>query len=221
MIQRFENRRESGKVLAARLSEFENRQDVVVLALPRGGVPVAFEVARALNAPLDVFMVRKLGVPGQEELAFGAISSGGTTVFNESLVHALRITDGMIEKVIDKELKELERREELYRANRRPINLEGKTVIIVDDGLATGATMKAAVSAVKIAKPKKIIVAAPVASRGTCEEIMRKSDDLCICAMTPEPFYGVGMWYRNFDQTTDQEVISLLNRSESVKSAGQ
>lgn len=221
MLRRFADRREGGRVLAEMLSEYKNRKDVLVLALPRGGLPVALEVAQAINAPLDVFPVRKLGVPGQDELAFGAIASSGIAVFNESLVHALRIPDSLIERVIEREQTELERREKLYRVNRPRLNPEGKTVIIVDDGLATGATMRAAVAAVKSLNPNQIIVAAPVASRNTCNEIMQKSDDLCICAITPEPFYGVGMWYRNFDQTTDEEVIELLERMENVKSAGQ
>lgn len=215
MLQRFDDRIEGGKVLAAKLSEYKNREDVVILALPRGGAPVAFEVANTLNAPIDVFVVRKLGVPGQEELAFGAIASGGITVFNESLVHALRIPDSLIEKIIENEQKELERREKLYRGNRSPLELKEKTVIIVDDGLATGATMRAAIAAIRTLNPKQIIVAAPIASRDTCNDIMQKSNDLCICAITPEPFYGVGMWYRNFDQTTDEEVQNLLAYAEN------
>jgi predicted phosphoribosyltransferase len=213
MTKQFEDRKEGGRALAAKLSRLKDRRDVVILALPRGGVPVAFEVARELNAPLDIFLVRKLGVPGREELAFGAIASGGVAVFNEKVVRALQLPDALIEVVIEKEQKELERREKVYRVNRPALDLEGKIAVIVDDGLATGATMKAAVAAVRTKKPKRIIVAAPVASRDTCDQIKQRSDDLCICAMTPEPFYGVGMWYRNFDQTTDEEVVEILEKA--------
>lgn len=217
MIEQFANRREGGRALAARLADYKNTKDIVILALPRGGVPVAFEVAGELKAPLEVFLVRKLGVPGQEELAFGAIASGGITVFNESLVRALKMPDSMIQRVIEYEGKELERREKLYWRNRPPLNLEGKTVIIVDDGLATGATMRAAMAAIRTKRPKQIIVAAPVASNDICQQIRQKSDELCICVMTPEPFYGVGFWYRNFDQTSDAEVIELLEKAQNIK----
>jgi putative phosphoribosyl transferase len=190
----------------------------VILALPRGGVPVAFEVAKALNAPLDLLLVRKLGVPGQEELAFGAIASGGITVYNEALVRALNLPDSYIARVIEKEQKELERRENVYRKEGAALDLAGKIVIIVDDGLATGATMRSAIAAVRSRMPRQIIVAAPVAASDVCEQIKRKSDDLCVCAMMPEPFYGVGMWYRNFDQTTDQEVIDFLEKAKNRRS---
>jgi predicted phosphoribosyltransferase len=218
MLKRFDDRRDGGRTLAAMLSVYKNRSDTIVLALPRGGVPVAFEVAKALNAPLEVFLVRKLGVPGQEELAFGAIASGGITVFNEALVKALKLSNFSIEKIIENEEKELERREKLYRSKRGKIRLEGKNVIIVDDGLATGATMRAAVAAVRSLKPRQMIVAVPVASKDTCDDMNRKSDQLCVCSINPEPFYGVGMWYRNFDQTTDEEVIELLERAKSFGS---
>ncbi len=216
VLQLFENRSEGGRTLAERLAGYKNRKDVVVLALPRGGVPVAFEVAKALNAPLDVLLVRKLGVPGHEELAFGAIASGGIKVFNEALVNALNLPVSMIEEVIGKETEELDRRETIYRRGRGPFELDGKTVIIVDDGLATGATMRAAITAVRTLKPKRIIAAAPVASRETCEGITHKSDDLCICSETPEPFYGVGMWYRDFGQTSDDEVCRLLSEARNA-----
>lgn len=212
-VRRFLDRREGGRVLAARLLDYKDRSDVVVLALPRGGVPVAFEVAGALNAPLDVFLVRKLGVPGQEELALGAIASGGVTVFNEALRASLRLPEELIDQIIEREKKELERRERVYRAGREMPDLEGKTVILVDDGLATGATMKAAVAAVKTRKPARIIIAVPVAARGTCEDVGRESDEMCVAAMTPEPFYGVGMWYQDFEQTTDEKVLELLERA--------
>ncbi len=221
MLKRFDDRKEGGRALAAKLSEYQNRKDVVVLALPRGGVPVAFEVAKALNVPLDVLIVRKLGVPGQEEFAFGAIASGGVTVFNEALTNTLNLPTALVLRVVEKEQKELERREKLYRSNRKALKIAGKIVIIVDDGLATGATMRAAIAAVRTLNPKQTIVAAPVASQDTCEVIRKKLDDLCICAMMPEPFYGVGMWYRKFEQTTDEEVIELLKKAENVKSAGQ
>lgn len=214
MREIFDDRTDGGRVLANKLADYKNRQDVIVLALPRGGVPVAFETAKALNAPLDIFLVRKLGVPGHEELAFGAIASGGVTVFNESLIKDLRIPDWMIEKVIETEQKELERREKIYRKNRPALDLEGKICIIADDGLATGATMRAAIEAVKTMKPRQIIAAAPVASSETCAEIVRKTGALCICAITPEPFYGVGRWYRDFSQTEDEEVQNLLARAE-------
>lgn len=213
---KFADRIEAGKILAKRLLNYKNREDVAVLGLPRGGVPVARQVARALNAPLDVFLVRKLGVPGQEELAFGAIASGGVTVFNEQIVNYLKMPASTLENVIAREQAELERRERLYRANRPHPDLQGKICIVVDDGLATGATMKAAIAAIRTRKPKKIIAAAPVASKDTCDEIGSQQDNLCICAITPEPFYGVGMWYQDFDQTTDEEVVEILD-AENIK----
>jgi putative phosphoribosyl transferase len=218
MQKQFQNRAEAGRQLAAKLTEFKDRADVVILALPRGGVPVGFEVAKALNAPLDVFIVRKLGVPGQEELAFGAIASGGTTVFNEELVRALCLPTALLERVVEKEQKELERRETLYRHGKAAPDLSGKIVIIVDDGLATGATMRAAVTAIRTLKPLQIVVAVPVASSDTCRDLKTKTDALCVCVMTPEPFYGVGMWYRDFEQTTDEEVSRLLGQTMSLTS---
>ena len=215
MKEIFDDRTEGGRALAEKLSGYKNRKDTVVLALPRGGVPVAFEVAKALNAPLDVFLVRKLGVPGHEELAFGAIASGEVAVFNEPLLNYLNISGSLIEKVIINEQKELERREKLYRANRPALDLEGKICIIIDDGLATGATMRAAVTAVKTMKPQQIIVAVPVAAPETCAEITKYTGVLCICVMTPEHFYGVGRWYRDFSQTSDEEVQDLLARAET------
>ena len=216
MQKQFQNRTEAGRQLAVKLTEFQNRRDVIILALPRGGVPVGFEVAKALNAPLDAFIVRKLGVPGQEELAFGAIASGGTTVFNEELVRALRLPPALLERVVEKEQKELERREKLYRHGKAVPELIEKIVIIVDDGLATGATMRAAVAAIRTLKPLQIVVAVPVASSDTCRDLKTRTDALCVCVMTPEPFYGVGMWYRDFEQTTDEEVSRLLGRTPSL-----
>ncbi|NNE65300.1 MAG: phosphoribosyltransferase [Pyrinomonadaceae bacterium] len=216
IVNGFNDREEGGRALAARLADYKDRADTVVLALPRGGVPVGFEVSKALNLPLDVLLVRKLGVPGQEELAFGAISSGDITVFNESIVNALKIPDSMISKVIEKEKAELKRRENIYRPNRSAYDLGDRTVIIVDDGLATGATMRAAVAAVRSLGPRQIVVAAPVASKHNCQQIGEKTDDLCVCVMTPEPFYGVGKWYRDFGQTSDEEVCRLLEESENL-----
>jgi putative phosphoribosyl transferase len=213
MFQGFANRAEAGKILAAKLETPARRANTIVLALPRGGVPVAFEIAERLDAPLDVLIVRKLGVPGQKEFAFGAIASGGARVLNEEIIRALRLPESVIEKVTRREQAELERRERLYRGARPFPDLRGQTVIIVDDGLATGATMKAAIRALKTEKPKEIIVAVPVGSSDTCRRLRSEADVWCVCAVTPEPFYGVGMWYEDFSQTTDAEVIELLNRA--------
>ena len=212
----FEDRRQAGRVLAEKLSSYANRENVVVLALPRGGVPVAFEVAVALRAPLDVFVVRKLGVPGQEELAFGAIASNGARVLNSGLVRVLGITQPMIERITERETLELERREKLYRPSLPPADVRGKTVIIVDDGLATGATMRVAVEALKKKAPREIIVAVPIGSTETCAEFAASADALCVCAVTTEPFYGVGIWYQDFSQTTDDEVRALLDQAQTV-----
>jgi predicted phosphoribosyltransferase len=184
----------------------------VVLALPRGGVPVAFEVAEALNAPLDVFLVRKLGLPGQEELAMGAIATGGVRVLNEAVVRALHIPDAIIDAVTAQEQQELERRERLYRDDRPALQVRGCTVILVDDGLATGSTMRAAAVALRQQHPARIVVAVPIAASTTCEELHAEVDDV-ICAATPEPFYGVGLWYDDFSQTSDAEVCDLLART--------
>ena len=184
----FANRISAGRLLAKKLETYANRSDVVVLALPRGGVPVAYEVARALNAPLDVFLVRKLGVPGYEELAMGAIASGGVRVLNESVVRYLDISDHVIDLIATEEQRELERRERVYRGASPPLDVSDRTVIIVDDGLATGSTMRAAVNALKNLRPDKIIVAAPVAARETCESFKADVDSTCVCVMSPEPF---------------------------------
>jgi putative phosphoribosyl transferase len=208
----FAVRTEAGQELARKLTEYADRPDVLVLALPRGGVPVAFEVARALHVPLDVFLVRKLGLPGHEEFAMGAIASGGVRVLNEDLVRALRIPENVIEAVAAAEKRELERRERLYRGDRSPPDVRGRTVILVDDGLATGSTMRAAVLALRQQGVARIVVAVPVGAPETCAEFEREADEV-ICARTPEPFYAVGLWYGDFSQTTDEEVHDLLERA--------
>jgi len=207
----FEDRFHAGRVLASKLDEFRNRNDVVVLALPRGGVPVAYEVAKALPAPLDVFVVRKLGVPGREELAMGALASGGVVVLNQHVVNHLGISTDIINRAISREEKELERREREYRDGRPPVNVQGRTVILVDDGLATGSSMRVAATALHEQSPAQIVVAVPVAARSTCEEFETEINRV-ICAVTPEPFWAVGQWYRGFSQTTDEEVRDLLRR---------
>lgn len=205
----FLDRRDAGRRLAEKIAGYSHRPDVLVLALPRGGVPVAYEVARALNAPLDVFVVRKLGVPGYEELAMGAVATGGVRVLNNEIVEALGIPAPMIDAVAARERQELARRERLYRGGRPPPDVRGRTVILVDDGLATGATMHAAIEALRQQGPASIVVAVPTASPDTCEE-MKKKADVVICAITPEPFHAVGRWYQEFSQTTDEEVRELL-----------
>jgi putative phosphoribosyl transferase len=205
----FLDRREAGRFLAGKLTHYANRRDVLVLALPRGGVPVAFEVARALQAPLDVFLVRKLGVPGHEELAMGAIASGGVCVLNEDVVRPLRIHKRVIDAVVAEEQAELERREREYRGDRPAPNVKGRTVILIDDGLATGSTMRAAVAALRRLNPARVVVAVPVGAPETCAEFKDEADE-AICALEPEPFYSVGLWYKDFSQTTDDEVCELL-----------
>jgi predicted phosphoribosyltransferase len=209
--RRFRDRREAGRLLADELTTYAHQPGVLVLALPRGGVPVAYQVARALEAPLDVFLVRKLGVPGHEELAMGALAIGGVRVLNPEVVEALHIPESVIDEVAAAELEELKRRDRLYRGGRPPPDLCNRTVILVDDGLATGATMRAAVRALRQQHPARIVVAVPTASPSTCEALRVEADEV-ICAMTPEPFVAVGHWYDNFTQTTDEEVRRLLPR---------
>lgn len=209
----FRDRRDAGRKLSRRLGAYAGRPDLLVLALPRGGVPVAFEVARTLGAPLDVFVVRKLGVPDREELAMGAIATGGVRVLNEEVVSGLRIPVPLIEESAAREQRELERRERAYHAGRPPRQPSGKTVILVDDGLATGATMKAAVAALRRLFPRRIVVAVPVGSVDAYREIGEVADEV-VCVATPEPFHAVGVWYERFSQTTDDEVVDLLELSE-------
>ena len=208
----FLDRTEAGQLLATQLKAYANRPDVLVLALPRGGVPVAFEVARALNAPLDVIIVRKLGVPGEEELAMGAIASGGVRVLNEDVVQMLAIPEEVINKVAAHKQHELERREHLYRGDRPAYDTHDRIVILVDDGIATGATMRAAVSAVRYQHPACIIIAVPVAASATCEEFAAEVDEL-VCVSRPEVFFAVGFWYEHFSQTSDEEVRRLLEQA--------
>jgi putative phosphoribosyl transferase len=208
----FRDRAEAGRVLATELTKYADLPHVLVLALPRGGVPVAFEVARALHAPLEVFQVRKLGVPGHEELAMGAVASGGVRVLNEDVVRALRIPDDVIDAVAAREQRELGRREHAYRDDRPTPEVRGRTVLLIDDGLATGSTMRAAIAALRERGPARIVVAVPVGSPHTCEEFGAEADET-VCARTPDPFYAVGRWYGDFSQTTDEEVHDLLERA--------
>ena len=208
----FDDRRHAGQVLAEKLAHFRDRDDVIVLALPRGGVPVAFEVAQAIGAPFDVFIVRKLGVPGHEEYAMGAIATGGVRVVNEQAVNYLGISEDVIDAVAAQEAKELERRERAYRGDRPAPAVRGRTVILIDDGLATGSTMRAAVAALRAQQPTRIVVAVPVAAPDTCEEFKAEVDEI-VCAATPQHFLGVGRWYRDFSQTTDDEVHELLAKA--------
>jgi putative phosphoribosyl transferase len=216
MVKIYRDRSEAGRELAKKLTAYAHRQDVLVLALPRGGVPVGYEVAKALQATLDVFVVRKLGVPGHEELAMGAIATGGIRIINEEVVHMLRIPKEVIDAVAAKEQRELERREHLYRDDRPPPDVNGCIVILVDDGLATGSTMLAATEALRQQQPARLVVAVPVAAPSTCEEFSTEVDEV-ICAQTMEPFYGVGYWYKDFSQISDEEVHDLLSRAEQVK----
>ena len=217
-LQAFIDRRSAGRVLASRLAQYAGRNDVVVLALPRGGVPVGYEVASALGVPMDVFLVRKLGTPGHRELAMGAIASGGVRVLNEDVVHWYGISESAIERIAREEQEELDRRERAYRDNRPLPDLTNKIVILIDDGLATGSTMRAAAQAVRAHRPDRVIVAVPVGAGETCAELAAVADEV-ICAMMPEPFSAVGQWYLNFDQTDDDEVRQLLRKSSAIPQA--
>ena len=216
----FRDRADAGRVLAGELAgAYAGRPDVLVLALPRGGVPVGFEIAQALRAPLDVFLVRKLGVPGHEELAMGALASGGVRVLNEEVIRGLGIPEDVLDTVAGEQQQELERRERAYRGDRPPPDVRGKTIILVDDGLATGSTMRAAVAALRRQEPARIVVAVPVGAVETCAEFHAEADEV-VCAHTPDPFYAVGLWYGDFSQTTDEEVRELLDRgAEPVRAA--
>ena len=209
---RFRNRSEAGRILSQQLERYKDRPDVLVLGLPRGGVPVAYEVARALNSPLDVFVVRKLGLPGHEELAMGAIASGDIRVLNDSVVEQFGVLPDAIEAATAREKDELKRREHLYRGDRPHPDISGRTVIVVDDGLATGSTMRVAVAALRRQNPFKIVVAVPTAAAEICEQLKAEADEV-VCAMMPEPFYAVGLWYEKFDQTSDEEVTDLIRRA--------
>jgi putative phosphoribosyl transferase len=217
MTARFRDRREAGRKLAAQLSAYSGRTDVLVLALPRGGVPVGYEVATALGVPLEVFVVRKIGLPWHEELAMGALASGGVRLLDKDLIRVARVSEEEIERITAQEQAELERREKQYRGDRVFPALEGKTVILVDDGLATGSTMRVAVAALRLENPASIVVAVPVAAMETCAGFRDVADDI-ICAVTPEPFHAVGLWYDDFSQTTDEEVHELLDKARMEES---
>ena len=208
----YRNRSEAGQRLALSLSSFEGRPDVTVLGLPRGGVPVAYEIARALGVALDVFVVRKLGLPGQREYAMGAVAAGGIVVLDHDLIARMRVTPAAVERVIVEERAELARRERLYRGSRPPLDVRGRTIILVDDGLATGASVQAAIAALKRQAPASIVVASPVGSRDACRALVAITDG-CLCAAMPEPLYAVGLWYDDFGETTDEEVRTLLTRA--------
>ncbi|WP_340121649.1 phosphoribosyltransferase [Methylobacter svalbardensis] len=214
----FRDKTEAGRILADRLAAYANYPDTMVLALPRGGVPVAFEVAEALNLPLDIFVVRKLGLPGHEEFAIGAIASGGARVLNQDLIRQLSLSDEIIEHIVAREQRELERRERTYRGQRPMLDVRDRTIIIIDDGLATGSSMRAAIAALRQKRPAKLIVAVPVGARMTCSELEALADEV-ICLETPENFSAVGLWYRDFSQTTDEEVIDLLERNRKNSEA--
>lgn len=212
MTRRYRNRTEAGRQLAEALRDYEHDANSIVLALPRGGVPVAYEVAQSLKLPLDVMTVRKLGTPGHEEMAMGAIASGGVRILNQEVVQALQLSEAQINDATEHEHQELQRREALYREGRAPLDLTGRKVILVDDGLATGATMQAAIFAAQQHHPERVVVAVPVAPQQSCDELRERADEV-VCLQTPSQFRAVGLWYENFEQTTDQQVRSLLKRA--------
>lgn len=217
-LNRFKDRIQAGQLLAQRLQQYARRNDAIVLALPRGGVPVGYEIARALELPLDIILVRKLGMPGHEEFAMGAIASGGARFVQDDVLQAYAVPAKLVEQVVQEESAELERREKLYRGTRPMPALRGRLVILVDDGMATGSTMKAALLAVRKEQPARVIVAAPVGSPQSLEKLRQDADEI-ICLRTPEPFYAVGTWYEYFGQTSDEEVIRLLNAASPVATA--
>lgn len=208
----FENRVEAGRELAWQLRKYMNREDVIVLGVPRGGVPVAFEIATALGLTLDIFVLRKLGVPGHEELAFGAIASGGVRILDRDVIEGVGLTGLEIDRVTQAEKRELERRERLYRGTRRPLDVAGRVVILVDDGIATGSSMRAAIRALRRMNPAALVVATPVAPERTCTRLRPEVDEL-VCLEMPEPFYGVGQFYKDFSQVSDEEVQDLLGKA--------
>ena len=215
MVDRvFRDRRHAGRVLAGLLERYANRPDVIVLALPRGGVPVAFEVAQALHAPLDLLIVRKLGVPGHEEYAMGALAGGGVRLINDDVVRGLGISAAEVDAVVRSEQLELDRREQLYRGGMAPLALRGRTAILIDDGLATGSTMLVAIQALRRQQAGRIVAAVPTGAADTCEALRREADEV-VCATTPEPFRAVGLWYEDFSQTDDDEVRALLARAQA------
>lgn len=213
----FKDRVEAGQILANKLTKYAD-QKPIVLGLPRGGVPVAFEVAKALKAPLDVYVVRKLGTPGQEELAMGAVATGGVRVLNKPVIEAFQISEDAIETETRKEREELERRERLYRGERPPLDVSNRTVLLIDDGIATGSTIKAAIAALKKQKAGRIVVAVPVAPASTIEELKTEVDEV-ICVSTPEFFFAISVWYNDFPQTTDEQVRELIKKAELKKEA--
>ena len=214
-MEKYIDRYEAGTMLAGLLKDYANKPNTIVLALPRGGVPVAYEIAATLSIPLDVFIVRKLGVPGHEELAMGAIATGGIVFFNHQIIDSLNLPETAIQRAINAEEAELKRRESVYRQDKPPLQLNHKTVILVDDGVATGATLFAALKAIRQLHPSSIIVAVPVAAQSTCEELIGLADKL-ICPLRPINFYAVGLWYEDFTQTTDEEVFTLLTKANQT-----
>lgn len=218
MVEALRDRREAGRLLAGELKRYAGQPDVVVLGLPRGGVVVAYEVAVELQAPLDIFMVRKLGVPGHEELAMGAIASGGVRTVNHDVLQMLDIDQEEVEKVAAREKAVLEQREQTYRGAVSPQPLKDRTIIVVDDGLATGASMRTALRALKQHQPKQVVVAVPVAPESTCRDLESDADEV-VCMWTPEPFYAIGAWYQDFAQTSDAEVMELLRRAAEAAPA--
>lgn len=218
MNSRFHDRTEAGRLLAVQLADYANNPDMLVLGLPRGGVPVAYQIAKAIHAPLDVWLVRKLGVPGQEELAMGAIASGSIMVLNNEIIQALGISQRVIQQVAADEKQELERRDRAYRGDHPPLNVQDRTIVLVDDGIATSSTLRAAIAALQQQQPKRIVVAAPVCPPSVCEALRSIVDEV-ICLATPEPLSSIGMWYEDFSQTTDDEVRELLQQSATELAA--